>query len=121
MSHEFKNSIKSDVKYCIICGCLSYKNLPSKSISSTNFNAMRIDPLLLKYTPVSLKFNPNSMNHINYIAHRKFGVLKIYEISNRFELAKVITFKAIGLMDEKPENFMSAIKYVEENQKWKYQ
>ena len=29
--------------------------------------------------------------------------------------------KAIGLMDEKPENFMSAIKYVEENQKWKYQ
>ena len=28
--------------------------------------------------------------------------------------------KAIGLMDEKPENFMSAIKYVEENQKWKY-
>ena len=100
MSHEFKNSIKSDVKYCIICGCLSYKNLPSKSISSTNFNVMRIDPLLLKYTPVSLKFNPNSMNHINYIAHRKFGVLKIYEISNRFELAKVITFKAIGLMDK---------------------
>ena len=100
MSHEFKESIKSDVKYCITCGCLSYKNIPGKRISSNNVNVMRIDPLVLKYSPVSLKFNPSSMNHINYIAHRKFGVLKIFEISKRFELSKVITFKAIGLMDK---------------------
>ena len=100
MSHEFKESIKSDVKYCITCGCLSYKNIPGKRISSNNFNIMRIDPLILKYSPVSLKFNPSSMYHINYIAHRKFGVLKIFEISKRFELSKVITFKAIGLMDK---------------------
>ena len=100
MSHEFKESIKSDVKYCITCGCLSYKNIPGKRISSDNFNIMRIDPLILKYSPVSLKFNPSSMYHINYIAHRKFGVLKIFEISKRFELSKVITFKAIGLMDK---------------------
>ena len=61
MSHEFKESIKSDVKYCITCGCLSYKNIPGKRISSNNFNIMRIDPLILKYSPVSLKFNPSSM------------------------------------------------------------
>jgi len=100
MTHEFKESVKQDVKYCICCGCLSYKNIIGKRISSHNFNVMRIDPLILKYSPISLKFNPSSMNQINYIAHRNFGILKIYEISNRFELSKVITFKAIGLMDK---------------------
>jgi hypothetical protein len=29
--------------------------------------------------------------------------------------------KALGLFDEKPENLINAIKYVEGNQKWLYQ
>lgn len=115
MSHELKDSIKPDVKYCICCGCLTYKNIIGKRISSNNFNFMRIDPLILKYSPISLKFDPFSINHLNYIAHRNFGVLKIYEISNRFELSKVLIFKAIGLMDKiyiNNENKIS-IKYLE--------
>ena len=100
MSHEFKNSIKSVVKYCVNCGCLSYKNIPSKTISLSNNNILKMDPLTLKFRPISLKINPTSIYHINYIAHRKIGLSKIYEISKRFELVKVITFKAIGLMDK---------------------
>ena len=100
MSHEFKNSIKSEVKYCVNCGCLSYKNIPSKTISLSNYNILKMDPLTLKFRPISLKINPTSIYHINYIAHRKIGLSKIYEISKRFELVKVITFKAIGLMDK---------------------
>ena len=100
MSHEFKDSIKSDVKYCINCGCLSYKNILSKNISLPNDNILQMDPLTLKFRPISLKINPTSIYHINYIAHRKIGLSKIYEISKRFELVKVITFKAIGLMDK---------------------
>ena len=84
MSHEFKNSIKSEVKYCVNCGCLSYKNIPSKTISLSNNNILKMDPLTLKFRPISLKINPTSIYHINYIAHRKIGLSKIYEISKRF-------------------------------------
>ena len=100
MSHEFKDSIKSEVKYCTNCGCLSYKNIPSKSISLSDFNILRMDPLIQKYRPLSLKINPFSIYHFNYIAHRKIGLLKIYEVSKRFGLVNVIKFKAIGLMDK---------------------
>ena len=100
MSHKFKNSIKADVKFCICCGCLSYKNIPSKNVSGTNRNPLEIDPLSLKYRPISLKLNLSSIYHLNYIAHRKFGLLKIYEISKRYDLEQTITFKAIGLMDK---------------------
>ena len=100
MSHEFKDSIKSGIKYCVHCGCLSYKNVPSKTISITNYNIFKMDPLILKYRPISLKINPTSIYHANYIAHRKIGLLKIYEISKKFDLIKTITFKAIGLMDK---------------------
>ena len=100
MSHEFKDSIKSEVKYCIYCGCLSYKNIPSKTILLTDFNILKMDPLILKYRPISLKINQSSINHLNYIAHRKLGLLKIYEICKRFELVNVIKNKAIGLMDK---------------------
>jgi hypothetical protein len=100
MSHEFKDSIRSEVKYCTNCGCLSYKNIPSKSISLSDFNILRMDPLIQKYRPLSLKINPSSIYHFNYIAHRKIGLLKIYEVSKRFELVNVIKFKAIGLMDK---------------------
>ena len=100
MSHEFKDSIKSEVKYCTNCSCLSYKNIPSKSISLSDFNILRMDPLIQKYRPLSLKINPSSIYHLNYIAHRKIGLLKIYEVSKRFELVNVIKFKAIGLMDK---------------------
>ena len=102
MSHEFKDSIKPDVKYCVNCGCLSYKNIPSKTISFSlsNDNIFKMDTLTLKYKPISLKINLTSIHHTNYIAHRKIGLLKIYEISKRFDLIKVITFKAIGFMDK---------------------
>ena len=100
MSHEYKDSIKSDIKYCINCGCLSYKNILAKNINLADINTMKLDPLILKYRPISLKLNFSSIYHMNYIAHRKFGLLKIYDISKRFNLPKSITFKAIGLMDK---------------------
>ena len=96
MSHEFKNTIKPGVKYCVKCGCLSYKNIPAINISLKNLNVLYLDPLILKYRPISLKLNQYLIFHANYIAHRKIGLLKIYEVSNLFDLDKVIIFKAIG-------------------------
>ena len=52
MSHEFKNSIKSEVKYCVNCGCLSYKNIPAKNINLADSNTMKLDPLILKYRSI---------------------------------------------------------------------
>ena len=100
MSHEFNKSIKKDVAYCKLCCCLSYKNIPAKNVSLKNCNITQLDPLTLKYRPISLKMNLSQGNNRIYIAHRKIGLLKIYEISKRFDLEKVITFKAIGLMDK---------------------
>ena len=115
MSHEFKNTIKPGVKYCVKCGCLSYKNIPAINISLKNLNVLYLDPLILKYRPISLKLNQYLIFHANYIAHRKIGLLKIYEVSNLFDLDKVIIFKAIGLMDKIFLNCQneSIIEYIE--------
>ena len=115
MSHEFKNTIKPGVKYCVKCGCLSYKNISAINISLKNLNVLYLDPLILKYRPISLKLNQYLIFHANYIAHRKIGLLKIYEVSNLFDLDKVIIFKAIGLMDKIFLNCQneSIIEYIE--------
>lgn len=101
MSHNFFPSIKKGVSYCSSCGCLSYKNIISKSITSNNnHNLMKIDPLILRYKPISLKLDYSLMSHKRYIENRQRGLSKIYNLSNTFHIEKKITFKAIGLMDQ---------------------
>ena len=101
MSHNFFPTTKKGVSYCTSCGCLSYENIISKSITSNNNqNIMKIDPLILRYKPVSLILDFSLMSHKSYIENRQKGLSKIYNLSNTFHIEKKITFKAIGLMDQ---------------------
>jgi hypothetical protein len=61
---------------------------------------MDIDPLILKYKPISLKIDFSLVSHKNYMNDRKKGLSKIYYLSNYFKLDRMIKYKAIGLMDQ---------------------
>ena len=102
MSHYFLQSTKQGVSYCSFCGCLKYKNTPSKNIFSidNNYNILNIDPLIVKYKPISLNLDTSLIAHENYLKFRQRGLTKIYSLSNNFNLGKNIIFKAIGAMDE---------------------
>lgn len=101
MSHNFIPSIKKGVRYCSYCGCLSYKNIPSKkSHISKNQGIMNIDPLILKYKPISLKIDFSLISHKNYMNNRNKGLSKIIFLSYNFKLDRMIKYKAIGLMDQ---------------------
>ena len=101
MSHNFLPSIKKGISYCSYCGCLSYKNIPSKkSHTSKNRRIMDIDPLILKYKPISFNIDFSLVSHKNYLNDRKKGLSKIYFLSNYFKLDRMIKYKAIGLMDQ---------------------
>ena len=101
MSHKFLPSIKEGVSYCLECGCLSYNNIVSKHIiENKNQNIMKIDPLLIRYNPISLKFDPSLISHKKYIENRMKGLSKIYYLSKKFNLEKKYIYKAIGLTDQ---------------------
>lgn len=61
---------------------------------------MDIDPLILKYKPISLKIDFSLESHKNYMNGRNKGLSKIYYLSNNFKLGRMIKYKAIGLMDQ---------------------
>lgn len=102
MSHHFLPSIKKGVSYCTVCGCLSYKNILSKNIfsHSNNPNKFNIDPLIVKYNPISLNLDISLKSHETYLKFRQKGISKIYFLSNKFELGEYIISKSIGLMDQ---------------------
>lgn len=101
MLHKFIPSSKKDVFYCSYCGCLSYKNVPSKNILKKHNNyIIKIDPLSIKYNPVSLHLDLSLLSHQIYIIFREKGLEKIYFLSNLFNIEKMIMHKAIGLMDQ---------------------
>ena len=70
MSHKFLPSIKKDISYCIHCGCLSYKNIPSKNSNIIN-NIIKLDPLAIRYKPISLNIDFSLTSHIIYIKSRQ--------------------------------------------------
>lgn len=102
MSHNFLPSIKKGVNYCSYCGCLSYNNISSKETICKNRNKyfIGLDPLIVKYKPISLQIDYSLLSHRNYINNRKKGILKIYYLSNKFNLSQMIKYKAIGAMDQ---------------------
>lgn len=102
MLHKFLPSIKKDISYCSHCGCLSYKNIPSNNYihPKINSNITNMDPLTIKYKPISLNIDFSLTSHINYIKFRQKGLSKIYFLSKNFNIEKMIIHKAIGLMDQ---------------------
>ena len=99
-SHVFIQSLKTDIQYCKYCGCLSYKNNIRSSSLCPKTKSLQIDPLKLKYQPISLKPNYDLPSHRNYLAHRIIGISKIISTVHNFGFSKLITYKAIGLMDQ---------------------
>lgn len=102
MLHKFIPSIKKGVSYCSECGCLSYHNIPSQNIMvfNSNQNIIKLDPLVIKYKPISLNIDFSIMSHTNYIKNRQKGLSQIYFLSSKFNIEKMIIHKAIGLMDQ---------------------
>jgi hypothetical protein len=117
MIHKFLPSIKKDVNYCLYCGCLSYKNIPSKiKMPQNNYhnNIMNLDPLVTRYKPISLNIDFSLNTHINYVENRQKGLLKINLISQKFYIEKKFIHKAIGLMDQiYLNNLNTPIEYTE--------
>jgi hypothetical protein len=117
MIHKFLPSIKKDVNYCLYCGCLSYKNIPSKIKMPQNYfhnNIMNLDPLVTRYKPISLNIDFSLNTHINYVENRQKGLLKINLISQKFYIEKKFIHKAIGLMDQiYLNNLNTPIEYTE--------
>ena len=117
MIHKFLPSIKKDVNYCLYCGCLSYKNIPSKIKMPQNYfhnNIMNLDPLVTRNKPISLNIDFSLNTHINYVENRQKGLLKINLISQKFYIEKKFIHKAIGLMDQiYLNNLNTPIEYTE--------
>ena len=102
MSHNFLPSIKKGINYCTNCGCLSYNNNPSQNIGciTNNLNIMKIDPLTIRYKPISLKIDFSLLSHKAYITYRQKGLSKINYLTSNYNLSNMIKYKSIGLMDQ---------------------
>ncbi len=99
-SHEFIPSTKKDVFFCKICCQLSYKDRVSKSIPINNFDGLNMDPLKLKFRPVSTIVNYKCPNNVKYLEIKDKGISKIRYLCNNFGLKSMILHKSICLMNQ---------------------
>ena len=99
-SHEFIPSTKKDVFFCKICCKLSYKDRESKSIPINNFDGLNMDPLKLKFRPVSTIVNYKCPNNVKYLEIKDKGISKIRYLCNNFGLKSMILHKSICLMNQ---------------------
>ena len=98
-NHNFKNGIKNDVSYCIICGILSYKGIPSLSVPSLAKTTISIDPLLLKYKPYKFTIDHSNNYIIYYMNIRRKSINYIKIQGNFFSIPNNIIHKAINYLD----------------------
>ena len=99
-SHIFIPSIKKDVCYCKICSKLSYKGKESQTLSFKLNNSFNLDPLTLKFNPISTVANYKLPNHILYLEYKNKGISKILYLTNIFGLKSMIYFKSISFMNK---------------------
>ena len=98
--HVYQNSHKKDIEYCIHCGNLSYKKIPSLSIQFKSGLKFTIDPLLLKFKQSKKIIDYSNNLIIQYISVRRFGINQIKLLSNIFSFTKNIFYKAIYYLDQ---------------------
>ena len=98
-NHNLKQSSKKDVSYCTKCGFLSYKGIPSLTISSLTKIVFIDDPFQLKFK--SSQFSIDYSNHftIYYLLNRNKGINFIKVHSNFFSFPKNVIYKAINYLD----------------------
>ena len=98
--HIYKNSQKKDIEYCIFCGNLSYKKIPSLSIKFKLDQNITIDPLLLKFKQSKKTIDYSNNLIMQYISYRRIGINQIKLLSNFFSFSKNVLYKAIYYLDQ---------------------
>ena len=99
-SHLLIQSSKEDICYCKKCGKLSYKGKIGQNLPFKCLNTFNIDPLKLKYRPITSIANYNLSNHIKYLECKNKGISKIKSLTNDFGLKSMILYKAINFMNQ---------------------
>ena len=96
-SHIFLPSTKKDVFYCKICNKLSYKDILCQNLPIChNYNRFNLDPLTLKFKPISNKVQ----NKIKYLELKYKGISKIEFLTKNFGLKSMIFYKSICFMNK---------------------
>ena len=97
--HKFVQGSKNEIDFCIKCGILSYKSIPSLSVVSLTKTSISYDPLLLKFK--SSKFSIDFSNNyiLSYLLIRKNAVNFINKQSLFFQIPKNLVYKAINYLD----------------------
>ena len=97
--HKFVQGSKNEIAFCIKCGILSYKSIPSLSVVSLTKTSISYDPLLLKFK--SSKFSIDFSNNyiLSYLSIRKNAVNFINKQSLFFQIPKNLVYKAINYLD----------------------
>ena len=99
-SHIFVPSIKKEVSYCKKCSILSYRGNISQEMPIKMYNKFDIDPLKLKFKPVSITANYNLEFHRRYLESKIIGINKIKYLVNNFGLKSMIYYKSINFMNQ---------------------
>jgi hypothetical protein len=99
-THLLIQSSKEDICYCSKCGKLSYKGKIGQNLPFKCLNTFNIDPLKIKYRPITAIANYNLSNHIKYLECKNKGISKIKSLTNNFGLKSMILYKAINFMNQ---------------------
>ena len=99
-SHIFVPSIKKDVSYCSICSKLSYKGIPSNTLSLKSASRLDLDPLLMKFKPIASICNHNSRNNINYLEYKIKAIIKLKYLTINFGLKSMLFYRALNLLNQ---------------------
>jgi hypothetical protein len=100
-SHIFLPSTKKDVFYCKICNKLSYKDILCQNLPIChNYNRFNIDPLTLKFKPISYNYDNKVQNKIKYLELKYKGISKIEFLTKNFGLKSMIFYKSICFMNK---------------------
>ena len=100
-SHIFLPSSKKDVYYCKICNKLSYKDILCQNLPIChNYNRFNLDPLTLKFKPISYNYDDKVQNKIKYLELKYKGISKIEFLTKNFGLKSMIFYKSICFMNK---------------------
>mgnify|MGYP002624941917 CR=1 FL=1 len=100
-SHIFLPSSKKDVYYCKLCNKLSYKDIFGQNIPIChNYNRFNLDPLNLKFKPITYNYDDKIQNKIKYLECKYKGISKIEFLTKNFGLKSMIFYKSICFMNK---------------------
>ena len=99
-SHIFIPSTKKDICYCKACNKLSYKGITSQDFSFNFFKRFDIEPLKLKFKPITVVANYKSLEHIKYLESKHIGINRIKYLVQNFGFNLMVFHKSIIFMNQ---------------------